>query len=52
MPTGTAIWVDTFMDGKTRLFDVSDPFSPKQVYEREIGKQINMVSESWDGKRL
>jgi selenium-binding protein 1 len=52
MPTGTAIWVDTFMAGKTRLLDVSDPFSPKQVYEREISKQINMVSESWDGKRL
>jgi methanethiol oxidase len=46
------LWVDTFMDGKTRLFDVSDPFSPKQVYEREIGKQVNMVSQSWDGKRL
>jgi selenium-binding protein 1 len=46
------LWVDTFMDGKTRLFDVSDPFHPKQIYEREIGKQINMVSQSWDGKRL
>jgi selenium-binding protein 1 len=46
------LWVDTFMDGKTRLFDVSDPFHPKQIYEREIGKQVNMVSQSWDGKRL
>lgn len=46
------LWVDTFMDGKTRLFDISDPFSPKQVYEHQIGKQINMVSQSWDGKRL
>jgi len=45
------LWVDTFMDGKTRLFDISDPFNPKQVYEREIGKQINMISQSWDGKR-
>ncbi|MGA1550391.1 MAG: selenium-binding protein SBP56-related protein, partial [bacterium] len=47
----TGLWVDTFMDGKTRLFDISDPFNPKQVYEREIGKQINMISQSWDGKR-
>lgn len=46
------LWVDTFMDGKTRLFDISDPFQPKQVYERQIGKQINMVSQSWDGNRL
>ncbi len=46
------LWVDTFMDGKTRLFDISDPFHPKQVYERKIGRQINMASESWDGKRV
>jgi selenium-binding protein 1 len=46
------LWVDTFMDGKTRLFDISDPFNPKQVYEREVGKQINMVSQSWDGQRV
>jgi selenium-binding protein 1 len=44
--------VDTFMDGKTRLFDVSDPFHPKLIYEQEIGKQINMASQSWDGKRI
>jgi selenium-binding protein 1 len=46
------LWVDTFMDGKTRLFDISDPFNPKQVYEREVGKQINMASQSWDGQRV
>jgi selenium-binding protein 1 len=46
------LWVDTFLDGKTRLFDVSDPFKPKQVYEKEIGRQINMASQSWDGKRI
>ena len=46
------LWVDTFMDGKTRYFDISDPFAPTQVYETEIGSQINMVSQSWDGKRL
>ncbi|MGH8474716.1 MAG: selenium-binding protein SBP56-related protein [Methylococcales bacterium] len=46
------LWVNTFMDGKTRAFDVSDPFHPKQVYEKKIGAQVNMVSSSWDGKRL
>ena len=47
-----SIWVNTFMDGKTRLFDISNPHAPKQVYEKVIGKQINMVSQSWDGKRV
>lgn len=46
------LWVDTFMDGKTRVFDVSDPHKPTQVYERVIGKQVNMISQSWDGKRV
>lgn len=46
------LWVNTFMDGKTRGFDISDPFSPKQVFEQKIGAQVNMVSSSWDGKRL
>lgn len=46
------LWVNTFMDGKTRFFDMSDPFNPKQTYEKTIGKQVNMASESWDGKRV
>jgi selenium-binding protein 1 len=46
------LFVDTFMDGTTRVFDISDPHAPKQVYEKVIGKQVNMVSQSWDGKRL
>ncbi|MGJ0484724.1 MAG: selenium-binding protein SBP56-related protein [Methylomicrobium sp.] len=48
----TRLWVNTFMDGKTRLFDISDPHKPKQVYEQKIGAQVNMVSSSWDGKRI
>jgi len=48
----TRLWVDTFMDGTARLFDVADPFHPKQVYEKKIGAQLNMVSQSWDGARL
>jgi selenium-binding protein 1 len=46
------LWVDTFMDGKVRLFDISNPFHPKPVYEKTIGSQLNMVSQSWDGKRF
>lgn len=46
------LWVNTFMDGKTRAFEITDPFHPKQIYERKIGSQVNMVSSSWDGKRL
>jgi selenium-binding protein 1 len=46
------MWVDTFMDGKVRGFDITDPFHPTQFYEKKIGSQVNMVSSSWDGKRL
>ncbi|CCQ72465.1 selenium-binding protein SBP56-related protein [Magnetospira sp. QH-2] len=46
------LWVDTFMDGTARLFDISDPHHPKQVYEKKIGAQLNMVSQSWDGDRV
>lgn len=46
------LFVDCFGDGKCRVFDVSDPQKPKQIYEKQIGKQVNMVSQSWDGKRL
>ena len=48
----STLFVDTFMDGKARVFDVSDPHHPIQIYEKVIGKQLNMVSESWDGRRL
>ena len=48
----SVLWVNTFMDGKTRLFDLSDPMNPKQIYEKQIGRQVNMASESWDGKRI
>ncbi len=46
------LWVNTFMDGTTRAFDISNPFKPKQVFSQKIGSQVNMVSSSWDGKRL
>ncbi|XSG83257.1 MAG: selenium-binding protein SBP56-related protein [Methyloligella sp. ZOD6] len=46
------LWVDTFMDGTARYFDITDPENPKQVYSKKIGSQVNMVSQSWDGKRV
>ncbi len=46
------LFVDSFMDGMVRVFDVSKPREPKMVYEEKIGPQVNMVSQSWDGKRL
>src|SRR5215469_13467570 len=46
------LFVSCFGDGKVRVFDVSDPMKPKQVYDKQIGKQVNMVSQSWDGKRV
>jgi methanethiol oxidase len=49
---GKGLWVNTFMDGTTRYFDLSNPEAPKQTYAKQTGKQVNMVSQSWDGKRV
>jgi selenium-binding protein 1 len=46
------LFVDTFNDGTTHVYDVSDPRKPKLVHEKKIGSQLNMVSQSWDGKRV
>jgi selenium-binding protein 1 len=46
------LWVDSFMDGKVRVYNIEDPFNPKQVYEKTIGRQLNMLSQSWDGSRV
>ena len=47
-----SLWVNTFMDGTTHLFDLTNPEAPKEVYTKRIGAQVNMVSQSWDGKRV
>lgn len=49
---GKGLWVNTFMDGKTRYFDLSNPRAPRQTYEKVTGRQVNMISQSWDGQRL
>lgn len=46
------LWVTTFADGSAHLFDISNPFAPKEVYRTKIGAQVNMVSQSWDGERV
>jgi len=48
----TRLWIDTWNDGMARLFDISDPFNPTEIYSKDIGAQVNMVSQSWDGKRV
>ncbi|HVF62477.1 MAG TPA: selenium-binding protein SBP56-related protein [Casimicrobiaceae bacterium] len=49
---GKGLWVNTFMDGTTRYFDLSNPEAPKETYAKKTGKQVNMISQSWDGKRV
>jgi selenium-binding protein 1 len=46
------LFVDTFMDGACRVYDVSVPQRPRLVHTQKIGTQVNMVSETWDGKRV
>jgi len=46
------LFVDSFGDGECRIYDVSNPLRPNLIHEQTIGKQVNMVSQSWDGKRL
>ncbi|MCZ6711502.1 MAG: selenium-binding protein [Gammaproteobacteria bacterium] len=48
----TQLWVNTWNDGKVHLYDISDPHAPTQIFEQQIGEQINMVSQSWDGERV
>jgi methanethiol oxidase len=49
---GKGLWVNTFMDGMTRYFDLSNPEAPKETYSKHTGSQVNMISQSWDGKRV
>ncbi len=48
----TQLWVNTWNDGKVHLYDISNPHAPVQIFEEQIGEQINMVSQSWDGERV
>ncbi len=46
------LFVNTFMDGMCRVYNVGDPTKPKVIHEQKIGAQVNMVSQTWDGKRV
>jgi len=46
------LWVNTFSDGMTRYFDLTNPEQAKQTYAKQTGKQVNMISQSWDGTRV
>ena len=46
------LFVDSFMDGMVRVFDISNPRKPVVIHEQRIGSHVNMVSQSWDGKRV
>jgi selenium-binding protein 1 len=46
------LFVTTFMNGTLHIFDVSDPAHPKEAVKEKVGKQANMVSETWDGERV
>lgn len=49
---GKGLWVSTFMDGTVRYFDLSNHDNVKETYQKKVGSQVNMVSQSFDGKRV
>ncbi|MCI0548316.1 MAG: selenium-binding family protein [Candidatus Rokubacteria bacterium] len=51
-PDDSKIYVNTFMDGTLRVYDVSNPFEGKLIETVKLGEKANMVSESWDGQRV
>jgi methanethiol oxidase len=46
------LFVSCFGDGKCRVYDTSNAHAPKLIHEQTIGRQSNMISQSWDGKRV
>jgi selenium-binding protein 1 len=51
-PDDSKIYVNSFGDGTLRVYDVTNPFEGKLVEQVKLGEMANMVSSSWDGKRL
>ena len=41
------LFVDAFMDGMTRVFDVSDPHKPKQIYGSWHRREWEPSTPSW-----
>ena len=51
-PDDSKVYVNTFADGTLRVYDVTNPFEGKLIQQIKLGEQANMVSSSWDGKRV
>ncbi|HKA61827.1 MAG TPA: selenium-binding protein SBP56-related protein [Methylomirabilota bacterium] len=51
-PDDSKIYVNSYGDGTMRIYDVSNPFEGQLIQEMKLGDQANMVSSSWDGKRV
>jgi len=51
-PDDSKIYVNTFMDGTLKVYDVSNPFEGKLIETVKLGEMANMVSSSWDGTRI
>lgn len=51
-PDDSKLYVSSFMDGRLRVYDISNPFEAKLIEQVKLGEMANMVSESWDGTRL
>jgi selenium-binding protein 1 len=51
-PDDSKIYVNSYGDGTLRIYDVTNPFEGKLIEQVKLGEQANMVSTSWDGKRI
>jgi selenium-binding protein 1 len=51
-PDDSKIYVNSYGDGTLRIYDVTNPFEGKLIEQVRLGEQANMVSTSWDGKRV
>jgi selenium-binding protein 1 len=51
-PDDSKIYVNSFGDGTLRVYDVTNPMEGKLIEQVKLGEMANMVSSSWDGKRL
>src|SRR5574337_990273 len=51
-PDDSKVYVNSFMDGTLRVYDVSNPFEGKLIEQVKLGGMANLVSESWDGRRV
>jgi selenium-binding protein 1 len=43
---GKGLWVNTFTDGMTHYFDLTNPEDPKETYSNHTGSQVKMASQN------